>query len=84
MVRFDATRLEREISGFSEPVKAVASLVLEAGGKVKFYHYRDGAIIPLDAPDLLSYSPSGLHTAFIAGRPDMVDWLFELLKRNWG
>jgi len=57
-------------------------LVEEAGGKVQFYHYRDGAIVALDKPDLPSYM-NRLETAFIAGRPDMVDWLFELLVREW-
>lgn len=59
-------------------------LVKEAGGKFQFYHYRDGNIVPLDGPDLLSYDPGGLHTAFIAGDPKLVDWLFELLLQKWG
>src|SRR3989338_5497795 len=42
-------------------------LVEEAGGKVQFYHYRDSHIIPMEKPDLLSYSPSKPNAAFIAG-----------------
>lgn len=58
-------------------------LVEEAGGKFQFYHYRGGNIVPLDKPDILSYDPGGLHTAFIAGDSKLVDWLFELLLRHW-
>lgn len=59
-------------------------LVEEAGGEFRFYHYRDGNIVLLDGPDFLSYDPGGLRTAFMAGDPKMVDWLFELLLQNWG
>lgn len=59
-------------------------LVKEAGGAFRFYHYRDGTIASLDSPDLLSYSPSRPQTGFIAGQPELVHWLFELLLKEWG
>lgn len=58
-------------------------LVLAAGGKFQFYHYRQGHIVPLHEPDIASYDPVKRNTAFIAGRPDIVDWLFTLLQETW-
>lgn len=65
-------------------------LVEEAGGKFQFYYYGDGknqrnenSVAPLKRPDLLSYSSEKRNTAFIAGNPKTVDWLFETLQRTW-
>jgi fructose-1,6-bisphosphatase/inositol monophosphatase family enzyme len=58
-------------------------LVLRAGGKFQFYHYRNGFPEPMDQPDIPSYSPTVRNTAFIAGNPRIVDWLFEMLCKNW-
>lgn len=77
------------IDAFVQPVQSVWDwaagypLVLQAGGKFQFYHYRNGFPEPMDQPDLPSYSPTVRNTAFIAGNPDVVDWLFETLCRNW-
>jgi fructose-1,6-bisphosphatase/inositol monophosphatase family enzyme len=59
-------------------------LVEEAGGKFQFYHYREGTIEPLAKPDLVGYDPKRPNLAFIAGNPELVDWLFELLLANYG
>ena len=59
-------------------------LVEEAGGKVQFYHYREGKIEALPKPDLPSYSPTGRNTAFIAGSPAIVDFLFDSLAKPFG
>jgi len=73
------------IDAFIQPVQcpwdwfAGYPLVEEAGGKVQFYHYREGRIVPLPEPDLPSYSPTGRNTAFIAGSPVIVDFLFGSL-----
>lgn len=65
-------------------------LVEKSGGKVQFYYYGDGknqrranGIVPLEKPDLLSYSSEKRNTAFIAGNTELVDWLFETLRRTW-
>lgn len=58
-------------------------LVEEVGGRVQFYHYREGAIVALSKPDLPSYSPTGRNTAFIAGAPAVVDWLFQTLQEKY-
>ncbi|OGZ69841.1 MAG: hypothetical protein A3D44_03000 [Candidatus Staskawiczbacteria bacterium RIFCSPHIGHO2_02_FULL_42_22] len=58
-------------------------LVEEVGGKFQFFHYRDGSITALARPDVKSYDPVWRNTAFIAGEPDIVDWLFDLLQQNW-
>ena len=58
-------------------------LVEAADGKFQFYHYRDGIPIPMEKPDLESYDPSKRQTAFIAGNPKIVDWLFETLLIEW-
>ena len=59
-------------------------LVVEAGGKFQFYHYREGKIEPLSKPDLAGYNPDRPNLAFIAGNPELVDWLFELLLDSYG
>ena len=58
-------------------------LVEEAGGKFQFYHYRDGRVVAMNVPDVLSYDPVRRNTAFIAGAPALVDWLFAVLKESW-
>lgn len=58
-------------------------LVVRAGGKFQFYHYRSGFPESIDQPDILSYSPTVRNTAFIAGNMKIVDWLFETLCKNW-
>ncbi len=58
-------------------------LVEGVGGKMQCYHYRDGAIVPLNAPDIASYDPSCPNMAFIAGVPSLVDFLFETLKKTY-
>jgi fructose-1,6-bisphosphatase/inositol monophosphatase family enzyme len=58
-------------------------LVVQAGGKFQFYHYRNGFPEPLEKPDLASYSPTQRNTAFIAGNPEIVDWLFAKLQESW-
>lgn len=58
-------------------------LVEEAGGKVIFYHYRDGSPVRIEKPDLLSYSPVQRNVAFIAGSPNTAEWLWEELLRTW-
>ena len=63
------------------------SLIVPAGGKVQFYHYRNGQPVPLSEPDLPAYSrinrtdKGGL--GFIAGNPALVDWLWQQLTNNW-
>ncbi len=67
---------------------ASATIIEAAGGKVQYYHYRNGHPIPLSEPDLASYNrenrtdQGGL--GFIAGAPELVDWLFSQLQENWG
>lgn len=58
-------------------------LVETAGGKFQFYNYRDGIPIPMLKPDLESYNPTARNTAFIAGNPSTVNWLFETLLTEW-
>jgi myo-inositol-1(or 4)-monophosphatase len=55
-------------------------LVEEAGGKVQFYHYRDGFIVPLEKPDPLAYRGVKPNAGLIAGNPEIVEILTELLK----
>ncbi len=78
-----------KIDAFVQPVQcpwdwaAGYPLVAAAGGKFQFYHYRNKFPEPLQKPDLASYSPTQRNTAFIAGNPATVDWLFELLQKTW-
>lgn len=78
-----------KIDAFVQPVQcpwdwaAGYPLVELAGGKFQFYHYRRGFPEPMDKPDLASYSPTERNTAFIAGNPEIVDWLWELLCKTW-
>jgi myo-inositol-1(or 4)-monophosphatase len=58
-------------------------LVEAAGGKVLFYHYRKGYPTVMERPDPPSYSTVHRNTAFIAGNPAIVDWLWELLQEKW-
>lgn len=58
-------------------------LVVAAGGKFQFYHYRDGSIVPLPAPDLAAYDTKKPNVAFIAGNPRLVDWIFEILQETY-
>lgn len=63
------------------------SLIIPAGGKVQFYHYRNGQPVPLSEPDLPAYSRTNRTDrgglGFIAGNPAVVDWLWQQLKNNW-
>ncbi len=59
-------------------------LVEEAGGKFQLYHYREGIIEPLPGPDMEGYRADRPNLAFIAGNPELVDWLFALLLANYG
>lgn len=67
---------------------ASVTLIEAAGGTVQYYHYRDGALVPLAAPDLASYNRTdrtkegGL--GFIAGAPELVGWLWQELQQTWG
>jgi len=58
-------------------------LVEGAGGKVIFYHYRDGVPVRMEKLDPPSFSAVERNTAFIAGTPNLAEWLFELLQRTW-
>lgn len=63
------------------------SLIIPAGGKVLFYHYRSGQPILLSEPDLPAYSRTNRTDrgglGFIAGNPAVVDWLWQQLVNNW-
>ena len=41
--------------------------------------------VALDVPDLPSYTPDPKqrNTAFIAGNPEIVPWLWETLQETW-
>lgn len=64
-----------------------ATLVPVAGGKVIWYHYRSGQLVQLAEPDLPAYSRTNRTDrgglGFIAGCPDIVDWLWQRLQENW-
>lgn len=66
---------------------ASTAIIEAAGGKVQFYHYRDGVLVPLAEPDLPSYNRSDRKKqgglGFIAGAPELVDWLWQQLQKNW-
>ncbi|MBI5728688.1 MAG: hypothetical protein HY983_00375 [Candidatus Magasanikbacteria bacterium] len=66
---------------------ASAEIIRAAGGTVQYYHYRNGTIAALAEPDLASYHRSNRTTegglGFIAGAPELVDWLFERLKATF-
>lgn len=77
------------LDGLVEPVQcpwdwfAGYPIVEEAGGKVIFYHCRNGKPERLQKPDPESYDVIHRNTAFIAGTPDCAEWLFETLEKNW-
>jgi fructose-1,6-bisphosphatase/inositol monophosphatase family enzyme len=64
-----------------------AWMIQEAGGKVIWFHYREGKLVQLAAPDQASYSrldrrqQGGL--GFIAGNPQVVNQLWHLLQCWW-
>ncbi|HSR89219.1 MAG TPA: inositol monophosphatase family protein [Candidatus Udaeobacter sp.] len=66
---------------------ASATIIEAAGGKVQYYHYRGGLLVPLVEPDLPSYNRSNRTKeggiGFIAGAPDLVGWLWQQLQENW-
>lgn len=79
-----------KVGAFVQPVQkswdwfAGFPLVEEAGGKFQFYHYRDGSsIMLLDKPDDLAYISSNPDVGFIAGNPEMVRKLTDLLVQNY-
>jgi myo-inositol-1(or 4)-monophosphatase len=57
-------------------------LVEEAGGKFLFYNYESGRPEQIERTTAV-YSPVQRNAAFIAGAPDIVDWLWELLQKHW-
>lgn len=63
------------------------AMIVPAGGKIKFYHYRHGNLVSLLKPDLAAYSRTNRTDkgglGFIAGQPDVVDWLWKQLTDNW-
>ncbi|MDP2704149.1 MAG: inositol monophosphatase family protein [bacterium] len=59
-------------------------LVEETGGVIKFYHYRNGKVEFLDKPDLPSFFPETRETGFIAGKPEIVEYVSSLLVHSWG
>lgn len=60
------------------------SLILPAGGKVLYYHYRQGNLVLMDRPDTLSFSrDKSQRIGFIAGAPAIVDWLWSQLKATF-
>ena len=64
-----------------------ATLIPVAGGKVIWYHYRSGRLVRLEVPDVSAFSRTNRTDfgglGFIAGSPDLVDWLWEQLQENW-
>lgn len=66
---------------------ASATIIEAAGGKVQYYHYRDGQPVALQAPDLASYNRSDRKKqgglGFIAGAPKLVEWLWQELQKSW-
>lgn len=78
-----------KVDGLIQPVQCpwdwfAAYPMLEAvGGRIIFYHYRNGKPVRLEKPDLPSYSSEQRNTAFIAGTPQMAEWLWEQLVKYW-
>ena len=58
-------------------------LIEEVHGKMLFYHYRNGKPVRLKSPDIESYHPSLRQTAFIAGKENIVEYLWDLLQQKW-
>lgn len=57
-------------------------LVEEAGGKMVFYDYANGKPEKIELTPRC-YSSTKRNAAFIAGNPEIVDWLWALLQENW-
>lgn len=78
-----------KVDGLIQPVQCPwdwfgAYPMLETiGGRIIFYHYRNGKPVRLEKPDLPSYSSQQRNTAFIAGTPQMAEWLWEQLVEHW-
>lgn len=78
-----------KVDGLIQPVQCpwdwfAAYPMLEAvGGRIIFYHYRNGEPVRMEKPDLPSYSSVHRNTAFIAGTPQMAEWLWEQLVKHW-
>lgn len=78
-----------KVDGLIQPVQCpwdwfAAYPMLEAiGGRIIFYHYRNGKPVRMEKPDLPSYSSEQRNTAFIAGTPQMAEWLWEQLAKHW-
>lgn len=64
---------------------AGAALVQAQGGKVIFYHYRNGKIerLPGDKMDTESFNPKTRMTAVIASLGNQSEEYFEKLQKNW-
>lgn len=64
-----------------------ATLIPAAGGKVIWYHYRKGQLVRLSEPDLPAYSRTNRTVqgglGFIAGCPDITEWLWTELQQHW-
>ena len=62
---------------------AGAALVEAKGGKVIFYHYRDGKIVRLNKLDGESFNPKTRRTAIIASLGNQAEEQFEKLQTRW-
>ncbi len=64
-----------------------AYMIQVAGGKVIWFHYRNGQLVRLEEPDPASYSRLNRHDqgglAFIGGNPAVVDELWSSLNKTW-
>ncbi len=81
--------LER-VDAFIQPTQRVwdwfgaLPLVEESGGKVQFYRFEGGEIVPVDKPERADYDPESRNLGFVAGRPQVVDRLFSQLREQYG
>jgi len=58
-------------------------IVEAAGGKMIFYHYKDGVPVRIETIGPDAYSPTKRNVAFIAGGPECAEELFEDLQTYW-
>lgn len=58
-------------------------LVIEAGGMVIFFHYRNGILEFIESPDLQSFNPRIRKLGFIAGSPQAVPEIRTLLEETF-
>lgn len=59
-------------------------LVLEAGGVFQCFHVEDRKVIPIEKPTAVDYSTDKQVLGFVAGHPDIIPELFDILQKSVG